>query len=245
MIASVIDAFGRCVGEYLTGRPDYPEALLEDLPRAALVVDLGAGTGKFTRLVSRTGARVVAVEPQSAMAAHIAREANVQVVVATAEQIPLAGGCVDLVCCATAFHWFDYAKATAEVARILKPGAHLALIWNVRDDRVPWVAAVGALLDARGKEAHRFRKGRWRAILDDCRFAYLGARDHPFSHRMRVDGIVDRVLSTSFIADLGEEERESVRKEVFAIIGAHPELRQAREIRFPYVAKLYLLRSQS
>jgi SAM-dependent methyltransferase len=93
MTASTIDAFGRCVGEYLTGRPDYPEALLEDLPRAALVVDLGAGTGKFTRLVARTGARVVAVEPQAAMAAHIASGASVDVVVATAEQIPLAGAC--------------------------------------------------------------------------------------------------------------------------------------------------------
>jgi SAM-dependent methyltransferase len=245
MTASAIDAFGRCVGEYLTGRPDYPEALLEDLPRAALVVDLGAGTGKFTRLAARTGAHVVAVEPQPAMAAHIASGASVDVVVATAEQIPLAGACADLVCCATAFHWFDYPTATAEIARILKPGAHLALIWNVRDDRVPWVAAIGALLDAHGKEAHRYRKDRWRAILDDCRFTYLAARDHPFAHRMPIDGIVDRVLSTSFIGALALDERETIRKEVLAIIGAYPELKQVREIQFPYVAKLYLLRRLS
>jgi SAM-dependent methyltransferase len=60
-------------------------ALLEDFPRAGLVVDLGAGSGKFTRRVSRNGARVVAVDPQSAMAAHFARDANVEVVVAAAE----------------------------------------------------------------------------------------------------------------------------------------------------------------
>jgi len=188
---------------------------------------------------------VVAVEPQAAMAAHIASGPSVEVVVATAEQIPLAGACADLVCCATAFHWFDYPTATAEIARILKPGAHLALVWNVRDDRVPWVAAIGALLAAHGKEAHRYRKGRWRAILDDCRFTYLAAREHPFAHRMPVGGIVDRVLSTSFIAALARDEREAIGKEVLAIIGAHPELKQARDVQFPYIAELYLLRRQS
>jgi SAM-dependent methyltransferase len=146
------------------------------------------------------------------------------------------------VCCAAAFHWADYARATAEIARILKPGARLALIWNVRDDRVPWVAAVGALLDARAKQAHRYHQGRWRAILDDP--LDLPWRAEPIVHRMPVDGIVDRVLSTSFIAALAQEEGETVRKEVIAIIGAHPELRQARKIRFLYVAKLSLLRSQ-
>src|SRR5258705_10374723 len=150
MVTPVVRAYGNRVAEYVSGRPDYPDALLLDLPNAQLIVDLGAGTGKFTRLLSRTGARVIAVEPQLAMAARMPIEANIQVVAGTAEQIPLADATADLPCCATAFHWFDYPSATAEILRVLKPGAHLALIWNVRDDQVPWVADVTALFDAYG-----------------------------------------------------------------------------------------------
>jgi SAM-dependent methyltransferase len=238
MSTSVIGAFGQRVAEYLTGRPEYPEALLADLPSAEVIVDLGAGTGKFTRLLAQTGARILAVEPQPAMAAHIPVQANI------AEQIPLAAASANLLCCATAFHWFDYPKATTEILRVLRPGAHLALIWNVRDNRTPWVAAVTALLDNHASEAHRYGKGRWRAILSDPRFEHLHTREHAFAHPMPVSGVLDRVFSTSFIAALPQHRQEAVRQHVLDIIAASPELAGAREVNFPYTAMLYLLRGR-
>ncbi len=240
MDAYVIDAFGRCAKEYVSGRPEYPDAVLADLPRADVIVELGAGTGKFTRLLAGTGARIVAVEPQPAMAAHIPRAANVEVVGGTAEQIPLADASADLVCCATAFHWFDYARATAEILRIARPGAHLGLVWNVRDRRVPWVGDVDRMTDAYRSCPVR-HAARHRQILDDASFELVRESAYPFEHRMPVGGIVDRVLSTSFIAALPEGEQEAVREKVLAIIAAHPELAAASEIGFPYICRLYLL----
>jgi SAM-dependent methyltransferase len=242
MRTSAIDAFGRQVPEYLRGRPDYPEALLADLPRAAVIVELGAGTGKFTRLLARTGARIIAVEPQPAMAAHIPVAPNIEVVVATAEQIPLPAAGADLICCATSFHWFDYDRATAEIVRIARPRGHLALVWNARDARAPWVSDVNRLLDAHRGAPHHSDAGHWRRILRDARFEVVGECEYPFEHRMPPGGIVDRVLSSSFIAALPQAEQDGVRQEVLDVIAAHPELAGAREIGFPYVSRLYLLR---
>jgi SAM-dependent methyltransferase len=244
MNSSVIGAFGRRVPEYLTGRPDYPEALLAHLPDAAMIVDLGAGTGKFTHLLARTGARILAVEPQPAMAAHIPAPGNIAVVAGTAEQLPLATGCADLLCCATAFHWFDYPRATAEIERVLKPRGHLALVWNIRDDRTPWVAELTRLLDAHASAAHRRGKGHWHAILSDLRFEHLDTKEHCFVHPMPVSGILDRVFSTSFISALPDARQEAIRERVGKIIEAYPELTGAGEIHFPYIAKLYLLRKR-
>jgi SAM-dependent methyltransferase len=242
MSTSVIGAFGRRVPEYLAGRPDYPEALLADLPKASVIVELGAGTGKFTRLLARTGARIFAVEPQPAMAVHIPAAPNIEVVAATAEQIPLPAASADLVCCATSFHWFDYDKATAEIVRITRPRGHLALVWNARDARAPWVADVNRLLDAHRGAPHHSSTGHWRAILRDARFELVRESEYPFEHRMPPGGIVDRVLSSSFIAALPQAEQDAVRQEVLGVIAAYPELAGADEIGFPYVSRLYLLR---
>jgi SAM-dependent methyltransferase len=237
---SPIDAFGRRVTEYVSGRPEYPDALLTELPQADVIVELGAGTGKFTRLLAHTGAkRVIAVEPQAAMAAHIPAAANIEVVAGTAEQIPLPDASADLVCSACAFHWFDYAKATAEILRVMRPGGHLAVVWNVRDERTPWVGEITRLFEAYRSGSRRTGS---RPLLGDARFELVRQSKHPFEHRMPPSGIVDRVLSTSFIAALPDAEQEIVRQRVLAAIAAHPELAGASEIGFPYICELYLLR---
>ncbi len=242
MTSSVSAGYTSKVSEYVAGRPEYPGALLADLPPADTIIDLGAGTGKFTELLALTGSRIVAVEPIEKMAARIPvdRLATVEVLSGSAESIPVSDQIADLVCCATAFHWFDYEKATREIFRVLKPNGTLALIWNVRDDRVPWVAAFSGIMDSYAGDTPRQSTGKWRIIFDDARFRHLASKKLPFSQPMPATAIVDRALSTSFITVLPEDEQDVVRAKIRSVIEWEPLLRDRDVIEFPYVTELHL-----
>lgn len=147
-------AFERLVDDYDAARPDYPDALFDALPdlSGALVLELGAGTGKQTPGLLARGARLLSTDRGPKMLGRLhARHPDLPVVVARAEQLPLAGGSVDGVCGAQMWHWVDVPRAAAEVRRVLRPGGWLAVWWNdVAAEGEPWYEAQQERLEASG-----------------------------------------------------------------------------------------------
>ena len=127
-------SFGSAADAYAAGRPSYPAAAIDWVlpPSAQRVLDLAAGTGRLTERLVERGLDVVAVEPSDEMRAHVPAAATAMP--GTAEQIPLDDASVDCVFVGQAFHWFDGPAAMAEIARVLRPGGSVGLLWLLADD---------------------------------------------------------------------------------------------------------------
>jgi SAM-dependent methyltransferase len=242
--------FGAAAEAYRESRPDYPAALgdwLRDelgLGPQRVALDLGAGTGKFTPLLRATGARLVAVEPVEAMRAElVAAHPDVEALAGEAERLPLANASVDAIVCAQSFHWFATPAALAEMRRVLKPGGALGLVWNVRDERVAWVAALTKIFDRHQGDAPRHESGRWRSLFPAPGFTPLSERRFPYEHFGAAERvIVERALSVSFIAALPAGEQARVADEVRALIAATPSLAGRATVAFPYVTNAHACR---
>ena len=138
-------SFGQVAEEYDRLRPSPPAAAVDWLlpDRAALVVDLAAGTGLLSRALAARGPRVVAVEPDGRMAAVLrARSPGIGVVRAVGERIPLAPASADGVFIQSAWHWLDPDRAIPEIARVLRPGGCFGVLWPSRDGGRDWMAGV-------------------------------------------------------------------------------------------------------
>jgi SAM-dependent methyltransferase len=240
--ASAARGFARAVDAYERGRPAHPAPAVERLSRelrlrpGARVLDLAAGTGKLTRPLVETGAEVVAVEPVSEMRAALAAGLpGVEALAGTAEAIPLADGAVDAVTVGQAFHWFDGDAALAEIYRVLTPHGRLGLIWNVRDESVPWVARLTEIMEPYRGDAPGYRAGRWRVAFDRTMlFTPLEHAVFGLDHEVDAEAVVARVASVSFIAALPDEEREAVCARVRSLLETDATTRGRARFALPY-----------
>ena len=237
--------FQEAAEAYERARPDYPAEALDrmvqdlEIGRAATVLDLGAGTGKLTRMLAPTGARLVALEPVEAMRrTFVDAVPGVAVLGGTAEALPFADATFDAVVAAQSFHWFRGEAALAEAHRVLRPSGRLGLIWNIRDRSVPWVERLTEIIDRYESGAPRERTGEWRRAFSAT--TYFGALvQRRFQHRQRLDrdGLIDRVASMSFIASLPPDRHARVLEEVRRL--ADEQADERGEIVLPYWTDLY------
>ncbi|QNK82486.1 class I SAM-dependent methyltransferase [Nakamurella sp. PAMC28650] len=230
-------SFGRAAEAYERGRPSYPEQALDWLlPENALhVVDLGAGTGKLTRLLSSRGLDVTAVDPSEGMREKLAGALpQVPVFAGTGEHLPLPDDSCDCVLAAQAWHWVDPDIALPEVARVLRPGGRLGLLWNLRDERVDWVAELGRVLRPAGGTSDSMSVedlGPHFGPVESCELAWV--------HHTTAPQLMDMVASRSYVITASASQRATLLAQVAALVSTHPALAGAETIELPYVTQCF------
>ena len=228
-------SFGSQAAAYERGRPSYPPEAVDwllaptDTWVARDVLDLGAGTGKLTTRLVERGLQVIAVDPIAEML-EMLRTAlpDTPALLGSAEQIPLPDNAVDAVLVAQAWHWFDQEQAVAEIARVLRPGGRLGVLWNTRDERSGWVKDFGRIV---GLEHDRDN-----ATVDLPEpFTEIATHQVEWTNYITREALIDYVASRSYCITSPAEVRTRTLDEVRELLVSHPSLANATGLAMPYI----------
>jgi ubiquinone/menaquinone biosynthesis C-methylase UbiE len=227
-------SFGSVADAYDRGRPGYPpEAaawLVGDEP--VTVLEIGAGTGKLTEALVALGHDVHATDPDDAMLAVLrTRLPDVSTSVASAEELPAADASYDVVVAGQAFHWFDHDRALPEIARVLRPGGQLALVWNQRDEQIPWVRKLGRVIGSQDQQ-----RSADPLLASSC---FSDVEQESFRHWQLIDrtSVQDLALSRSNLAVMDEGTRRAKLAEVLALYDDYG--RGMDGMQLPYLASCF------
>ena len=243
-IPAPANAFGPAAADYERGRPSYPDAVIQtlrvelQLAPGTTVCDLAAGTGKLTRLLVGFGAEVIAVEPVRGMREQL-REVlpDIEVRDGTAESLPFDDESLDAVTVAQAFHWFRFDEALGEIRRTLRPGGRLAILFNQRDERVPWVKQWNEVTEWHSRRIAMYQSTDWAELLASHGFGGGGEAQAEWVQGMTRDLLAARVRSVSYIADEPAEVQQSYVERVLRLVDGFDE-----PFELPYVTHLWWAR---
>jgi SAM-dependent methyltransferase len=229
-------SFGSVAEAYDRGRPSFPQEAVRWLvgEDPATVLEVGAGTGKLTEQLVALGHDVHATEPAAEMLEILRRNLpDTRTSQASAEELPVPDRSVDVVVAAQSFHWFDLDQALPEIARVLRPGGRLSLVWNLRNEKIPWVRKLGALIG----NQELLAKDIAEPLVHSGLFGFVEDASFPFWQDINRGTIQDMVLSRSNIALLDDEAREAKLAEVVAFYDDYG--RGMDGMRLPYDTQCY------
>jgi SAM-dependent methyltransferase len=208
--------FGSVAEQYDLFRPSPPpevSTILGDV-RGLKVLEVGAGTGKWTRLLLELGADVTVVEPDDDMRAVLVRRSpEVNALQGTAESLPADADAFDAVLVSSAWHWFEQPTATNEMARVLRDNGKLFILWNGFSGEVPWVVSLLALRE-KPDDDHKRPRG-WRAeFAESSEFVVESEVELDWTWTRTVDEVISGFGTYSGVIIRSDEEREEMEGEV-------------------------------
>lgn len=228
--------------DYDRYRPGFPVEAVELIApqRIGTALDLGAGTGKFTELLSARAERVIAVEPSEQMLSVLrAKLPDVEGLIGSAERIPLPDGTADVVAVAQAFHWFDRESACAEISRILTPGGTLGLVWNHSDPSSSWDRAAHriahpAVADTDGTTST--------AAAELPGFTFVTSESIHWTEQISREAYLRRwsTVSTFLVAD--DHARSVMTTAIEAVLDGDPDTRGREQLELPIITDVFVYR---
>jgi ubiquinone/menaquinone biosynthesis C-methylase UbiE len=240
--------FQQAATVYEQARPSYPNELIDFIKtlhdKPDIIIDLGAGTGKFTRLLAPLGAReIIAIEPVAAMRENLKTIPIItKIVDGTAEHIPFEDHSIDMILCAQSFHWFANHRALAEFNRVLKSNGLLVLVWNKDDNsQRQWAKDLSDYVDSFvSRKTPRYRTMIWKETFDDQNFfSELQHKQFSHTHRVTRDLALNRILSSSFVAAAPPEQQTKLKDDVRTRLDNVEEIRGLEEFDIYYDTNVY------
>ena len=245
---SAAKGFGSGAELYQQVRPSYPPEIvvwLQDQLKVgenSTVIDLGSGTGKFLPFLLQTQAKVIAVEPVTAMREQLEQRYNtVECLQTSSDQLLVKDESINAIICAQSFHWFSNIETLKEMYRVLIPTGHLGLVWNQRDITVDWVKALADEIAPFEADTPRYHSEKWKQVFEQQQlFQFNGLQTFQLKHTGTVEQVVSkRLLSTSFIAAMPEHQQQQLKARFEQIVFDFTGQTAQDQIDFPYTTFAY------